>query len=421
MTEKQNVDCLKVSSTSLHHGKHVVAVPIAPVCLLLWPSPLHRMPAQPFRCPAYSKNINIHAKVAGPGCSQSISVDSQQGREKDLHVPSGPHHNTLALKQLCSCTKWNLVSQSRSTPLMVNGVLGESVILPLKFPAGEKIQSITWLFNGTSLAFIVLSETNSTKIHVTHPKQRKRLNFTQSYSLKLSNLEMEDTGSYSAQITTETSANLSSYTLRIFRQLRNIQVNNYSQLFQNRTCEIHLTCSVEDADDNVSFRWEALGSTLSSEPNITTSWDPRISSEQDYTCIAENAVSNLSFSVSAQKLCGDAKIQYIDTKMILFVVFGTCIVTSFIIVLLLVLRKRRDSLPLSTQRTQGPAESAGNIEYVSVSPVSNTVYASVTHSKRETEISTPIKNATVTIYSTINHSKESKPTFSRATALDNVM
>ncbi|XP_011813026.1 PREDICTED: SLAM family member 6 isoform X3 [Colobus angolensis palliatus] len=280
-----------------------------------------------------------------------------------------------------------------------------------------------WLFQSLLFVFCfgpVLSETNSPQIHVTHPKQRNRLNFIQSYSLKLSNLEMEDTGSYSAQITTETSAKLSSYTLRIFRQLRNIQVNNYSQLFQNRTCEIHLTCSVEDADDNVSFRWEALGSTLSSEPNITTSWDPRISSEQDYTCIAENAVSNLSFSVSAQKLCGDAKIQYIDTKMILFVVFGTCIVTGFIIVLLLVLRKRRDSLPLSTQRTQGP-ESAGNIEYVSVSPVNNTVYASVTHSNRETEISTPIKNATVTIYSTINHSKESKPTFSRATALDNVM
>ncbi|XP_025254393.1 SLAM family member 6 isoform X3 [Theropithecus gelada] len=285
------------------------------------------------------------------------------------------------------------------------------------------MESMLWLFQ--SLLFVFCfgpepSETKSPKIHVTHPKQRKRLNFTQSYSLKLSNLEMEDTGSYSAQITTETSAKLSSYTLRIFRQLRTIQVNNYSQLFQNRTCEIHLTCSVEDADDNVSFRWEALGSTLSSEPNITTSWDPRISGEQDYTCIAENAVSNLSFSVSAQKLCGDVKIQYTDTKMILFVVFGICIVTGFIIMLLLVLRKRRDSLPLSTQRTQGP-ESAGNIEYISVSPVNNTVYASVTHSNRETEISTPIKNATVTIYSTVNHSKESKPTFSRATALDNVV
>ncbi|XP_063483072.1 SLAM family member 6 isoform X1 [Symphalangus syndactylus] len=315
----------------------------------------------------------------------------------------------------------NIVSQSSSTPLMVNGILGESVTLPLELPAGEKVNIITWLCNGTSLAFIVLCETKSPEIHITNPKQGKRLNFTQSYSLQLRNLEMEDTCSYSAQISTETSSKLSSYTLRILRQLRNIQVTSHSQLFQNKTCELHLTCSVEDADDNASFRWEALGNTLSSQPNLTISWDPRISSEQDYTCIAENAVSNLSFSVSAQKLCRDVKMQYTDTKMIPFMVSGICIVTIFIILLLLVLRKRRDSLPLSTQRTQGPAESAGNIEYVSVSPTNNTVYASVTHSNRETEIWTPIKNDTITIYSTINHSKESKPTFSRATALDNVV
>uniref|UniRef100_A0A2K6SF27 SLAM family member 6 n=1 Tax=Saimiri boliviensis boliviensis TaxID=39432 RepID=A0A2K6SF27_SAIBB len=153
-------------------------------------------------------------------------------------------------------------------------------------------------------------------------------------------------------------------------KLKNIQVTNYSQLSQNRICEIHLTCSVEDPNDNISFKWEALGKTLLREPNLTISWDPRNSSEQDYTCIAENAVSNLSFSVSAQKLCG--------------------------------------------------AESAGNTDNASVSPGNNTVYASVTHSAREMETSTPIAND-LTIYSTINHSKESKPTSSRATALDNVM
>nr|XP_012305082.2 SLAM family member 6 isoform X1 [Aotus nancymaae] len=316
----------------------------------------------------------------------------------------------------------NLVSQTSSTPLMVNGVLGESVTLPLEFPAGEKIKSITWHHNGTSIAFIAPSEAKSPQIHVTNPKWGKRLNFTQSYSLQLSNLEMEDTGSYSAQMSSDTSVNVSSYTLRIFRKLKNIQVTNHSQLSQNRICEIHLTCSVEDPDDNISFKWEALGKTLLSEPNLTTSWDPRNSSEQDYTCIAENAVSNLSFSVSAQKLCGDVENQDTDTNMILVVVvLGTCIVI-FIIVLLLFLKKRRaGSLPLSTQQTQGPAESGGNTDNASSSPVNNTVYASVTHSTTEMETSTPIENNLLTIYSTINHSRESNPTSSRATALDNVM
>uniref|UniRef100_F7ID88 SLAM family member 6 n=1 Tax=Callithrix jacchus TaxID=9483 RepID=F7ID88_CALJA len=326
----------------------------------------------------------------------------------------------------------NLVSQTSSTPWMVNGILGESVTLPLEFRAGEKIKSITWHYNGASIAFIVPSESKSPQIHVTNPKLEKRLNFTQFYSLQLSNLEMEDTGSYSAQMSSETSAIVSSYTLRIFRKLKNIQVTNHSQLSQNRICEIHLTCSVEDPDDNISFRWEALGKTLLSEPNLTTSWDPRNSSEQDYTCVAENAVSNLSFSVSAQKLCGDVENQYTHTTMIVSLAVGVFIVL-FIIMLLLLWKKRRagflsscmspfqGSLPLSTQQTQGPAESTGNTDNASVSPVNNTVYASVSHSSREMETSTPRENDLLTVYSTINHSKESKPTSSRATALDNVM
>ncbi|XP_033711742.1 uncharacterized protein [Tursiops truncatus] len=45
------------------------------------------------------------------------------------------------------------VSQTSSTPLIVNGVLGESVTLTLKFPVEEKITSITWLHDGKSIVF----------------------------------------------------------------------------------------------------------------------------------------------------------------------------------------------------------------------------------------------------------------------------
>lgn len=44
-------------------------------------------------------------------------------------------------------------------------------------------------------------------------------------------------------------------------------------------------------------------------------------------------------------LFSDVKIQYTDTKMILFTVSGICIVFGFIILLLLVLRKRRGRFP----------------------------------------------------------------------------
>ncbi|EPY89674.1 serine/threonine-protein kinase Kist isoform 2 [Camelus ferus] len=45
------------------------------------------------------------------------------------------------------------VSQTSSTPQIVNGALGESVMLPLKFSAEKRIMSIIWLHNGISIAF----------------------------------------------------------------------------------------------------------------------------------------------------------------------------------------------------------------------------------------------------------------------------
>lgn len=96
----------------------------------------------------------------------------------------------------------------------MNGTLLESVTLPLNLPSGEKVIFITWLYNGVSIAFIQPSEKPT--VQVTNPKWRKQLNFTESYSLCLKNLTGAEAGSYSAQITTETSVMFSNYTLRIF-------------------------------------------------------------------------------------------------------------------------------------------------------------------------------------------------------------
>eukprot|EP00069_Balaena_mysticetus_P009408 bmy_06319T0 len=260
----------------------------------------------------------------------------------------------------------NTVSQTSSTPLIVNGVVGESVTLTLKFPVEEKIMSITWLHDGKSIIFI---EPNEALNRVTDPKRKNRLKVTESYSLQLSNLTMADTGPYSAQITTLTSSLFTSYDLRIFRRLRNLQVVPHTKWSKNRTCEIHLTCSVENPNDNILFRWQVSGNTLQSEANLTISWDPKSFNEETYTCVAENPVSNSSFSVSVQRLC-------------------------------------KSFFQFSTQQTQCPAETVRNLEYASFSP-GNTVYAQVTHSNREMEIPKPVKNNdSTTIYSEVQQSRE---------------
>ncbi|XP_037681501.1 SLAM family member 6 isoform X2 [Choloepus didactylus] len=316
----------------------------------------------------------------------------------------------------------NAGSQSSSTPLMMNGILGETVTLPLKSPEGEEIKYITWLYNGMSIAFIKPSETGSPLIEVTDPKRRERLTFTPSYSLQLSNLTMADTGFYGAQITSKSSTTVSYYTLRIFRRLRKLQIDNHYVHFGNGTCEIHLTCSVENTNDSVSFTWHHLGKQISPsrELNITISLNPKNSSEHNYTCMAENPVSNLIISVSDQMYCKDNSFSK-EKNQQLHIIWIMTVVPVICIMCWLLWKKRKGVFHFSTQQAQCPAEPPRTMEYASVSP-GNTLYAQVYHPKKKTKIpKTMKKNESTTIYSTVQHCKESKSISSRATALDNII
>ncbi|ELK26146.1 SLAM family member 6 [Myotis davidii] len=298
----------------------------------------------------------------------------------------------------------NTVSQTQASPLLVDGVLGESVTLPLKF-SPEEIQSITWLHNRTSIIFIPKDPAH---IQVTDPTQKDRLKVIQSSSLQINNLTMADSGPYRAQIATATSTKMYDYNLWIFRRLRNLQVANHTQLFENGSCEIQLTCSVENPNDHALFRWQVAGNTILEEANLTISWEPKNSSEETYTCIAKNPVSYLSFSFSVQSLCKGVFNEKSQRPVILLSIL---LVLSFIciVVPLIVWKKKRVA-------AETPRGDSGN------EPASpeNTVYAQVTHPNTKTEIPIPMKNNdSSTIYSTICQPKQPIP--SRATVLDNIV
>nr|KAF6414360.1 hypothetical protein HJG59_016573 [Molossus molossus] len=183
---------------------------------------------------------------------------------------------------------------------------------------------------------------------------------------------MADSGPYRAQITTTTSSEISNYSLEIFRRLRKLQVANRTQLLENGTCEIYLACSVENLNDHISLWWQVPGNTTLEEANLTISWNPKNSNEQTYTCIANNTVSNASFSLSTQSLCKDS---------------------------------------FSTQQTQSSVETPRNSEYALASTES-TVYAQVTHPNMRTEIPIPVKTSDFsTIYSTVHQFNQDKTCF----------
>ncbi|XP_021095235.1 SLAM family member 6 [Heterocephalus glaber] len=291
------------------------------------------------------------------------------------------------------------VSQSKSTPLVVNGVVGDSVTLPLEFPA-EDINVVLWFRNTTVIT--IHMPPRSTKVLTPNLKCKEQLNFTQSYSLHFCNLTRADSGPYQAQIN---SGIFFYYVLRVFEQLHNLEVSHDVRLSGNGICEINLTCSVENPNDAVSFGWQVSGTTSLSEPNLTVFWDSKNSSDESYMCIAENPVSNLSCLVSAKSLCkGRARL-------------GTTASLG-----------RESALGKTQSWGRSPrilslmmpfvltAETSENIELASISPGS-TVYVQVTHPHQKMEILTHTKsNDSVTIYSTINHSKQNKPTSPRGTA-----
>ncbi|XP_008590030.1 PREDICTED: SLAM family member 6-like [Galeopterus variegatus] len=222
----------------------------------------------------------------------------------------GPPAQLLFLLLLLQSQEGNAVSQSSSTPLIVNGVLGESVTLHLKFPAEETVEAIIWLYNGKSIAFIKARGAGSPLIHVTDEKRRERMNFTRSYSLQLSNLTMADTGSYGAQITTETFTFLFTYILRIFMRLPKPQVRVDSIISENRTCSATLRCSVEEGGETIVYKWTPMGpgAVVSEEGSVLRDSWSLYDLDQTYTFTALNPVSSVNATlILAAQLCAGSK------------------------------------------------------------------------------------------------------------------
>ncbi|XP_057626269.1 SLAM family member 6 [Chionomys nivalis] len=301
----------------------------------------------------------------------------------------------------------NEVPQSSTSPKVVNGVLGESATLLLELPAGENASVIIWQHRGreshdTAILIVQLNKSESPQITRMDPERGKRLNIAQSSSLQISNLTMADEGSYTAQISTNSRQYMFKYVLRVFERLNNLEVINHTRLFENGTCEIYLTCTVENPNHTASIGWQASGNISLGDPNLTVSWDPKNSRDQSYSCHALNPVSELSVSVSAQSLCtgvltNENLYQYKEW------LFGLVPIVTICIVICVCKKRRKRKGSLSLGRRQHP-DSSENTDTPG-SP-GNTVYAQVTHPVKETEIPKSIKNDSMTIYSKVNHSRE---------------
>ncbi|XP_047696447.1 SLAM family member 5 isoform X4 [Prionailurus viverrinus] len=110
----------------------------------------------------------------------------------------GQHYLWTLLLCLQTCLE---AAGSDTDILPVTGILGESVTFPLNIQQPQQVINIAWN-SETSVAFVTPGDPGTApKVTVTHQHYNDRINVSrQNYNLEISNLGVEDSGIYRADI-----------------------------------------------------------------------------------------------------------------------------------------------------------------------------------------------------------------------------
>lgn len=304
-----------------------------------------------------------------------------------------PHLWTLLL---CLQT-WPEIAGSDPDVCTVNGILGESVTFPLNIQDSQKVENIVWN-SQTSVAFIQPGESGSVpKVTVTHQKYNKRINVSdQNYDLEIRDLRMEDAGIYNVDINLSTSSTTGTttttskrYNLQIYRRLGKPKITQSLVTSVNSTCNVTLTCFVEEEDKNVTYSWSPLGK----EGNVIQIFQNQEDPERTYTCTASNPVSNSSDSISAQQLCTDAELSHQRHHIGMLSIMA--VLTMFVLILLPVL------LLFFRKRSRGVDAKKTFTIYAKVPRVTPPSESRIYDEIPQTKVSPPKEEAEKSVYCTV--------------------
>ncbi|XP_053866729.1 SLAM family member 9-like [Malaclemys terrapin pileata] len=270
-------------------------------------------------CVSETCNYNLSCTVRDGGEHVTYSWTHAAGgavvpNESILHISQSPRDAHLAV----TCTAQNPASNSSTTAsakdlcagyvraeagaMELSRILGDSVTFPLGIPAQQLI-TVSWTVNTTRTIVIVIAG-NPPNVIVTDPSYEGRLRVPESYSLQITTLRMEDTSTYSAQISTATGIIHRNFTLRVYKPVPEPTVLCDSVTCVSETCNYNLSCTVRDGGEHVTYSWThaAGGAVVPNESILHISQSPR-DAHLAVTCTAQNPASNSSTTASAKDLC----------------------------------------------------------------------------------------------------------------------
>ncbi|XP_073465211.1 uncharacterized protein [Aquarana catesbeiana] len=182
-----------------------------------------------------------------------------------------------------------VMSEAPSVKEDVLGAVGGAVTLHLCYTGAT---SITWNLVKRGITIARTKPQESPEIE--DSRYDGRLSSTPDGSLIITELRLEDQGDYRAQSRIDKEIKTCDYHLTVFSNLTAEDVTINSNVTDNETCEVSLTCLVDSVDRrNVTIIWRSLNSSnVTQTENVV--FVPPSNINFTYICTAMNPVSNAS-------------------------------------------------------------------------------------------------------------------------------
>ncbi|KAM9114768.1 SLAM family member 5-like [Pangshura tecta] len=196
-------------------------------------------------------------------------------------------------------------SRAAADETELTGILGGSVTFPLRIPAAQKFANGAWTVNTSSLVTVIAGRPPS--VLVFHSSYEGRVRFSaENYSLQITDLRLEDTGSYTVEFNTDKEQfAYREFTLHVSKGQLPPTVACDSVACKDDSCTYTLRCAIRSGRENVTYSWSNAASSVLSTGSIVHIPQRHQAARETVTCTARLPNGTSSTTVSPKDFCAE--------------------------------------------------------------------------------------------------------------------